>query len=148
MADALTLHAFVVHDVLAGRAYLDSALATPHGFCERLEVLPAGWAPVNLADLPQPRQLVELVRAACDLADLVIIDVAPLGSSATACRSSHRQISPSRSYGSGTTRLRALAQAAAELEGAGNDTVLIGARPAKVPRSEALAVRSTVAVGG
>lgn len=148
MADALTLHAFVVHDVLAGRADLDSALATPHGFCERLEVLPAGWAPVNLADLPQPRQLVELVRAACDLADLVIIDVAPLGvvgDGVPLVASADLTLTVVRI---GTTRLRALAQAAAELEGAGNYTVLIGARPAKGRGRGPMAVRSTVAVGG
>jgi Mrp family chromosome partitioning ATPase/capsular polysaccharide biosynthesis protein len=148
MADALTLYAHDVHDVLAGRTDLDSALATPHGFCDRLRVLPAGRISASLADLPQPRQLVELVQTARELADLVIVDVAPLGVVGDGVPLVAAADLTLMVVRIGATRLPAVAQAAAELEGAENYTVLIRARSVRNHDRRVVSVRLPATVGG
>jgi Mrp family chromosome partitioning ATPase len=130
---ALPEHAGM-RSMLGDPAGLDDALMTLPGFPSRLRVLPAGDAPTTLADLPQTGQLTELIRCACDLADLVIVDAPPLGSFGDAVplvAVTDFTLLVVRVDG---TRLDDLAQAAAELNGAASAMVVIGGHAVKADR--------------
>ncbi|MGH3073298.1 MAG: hypothetical protein ACRDQC_00130 [Gaiellales bacterium] len=126
----LGLTAYSMDDVLSDPNGLKLALATPHGLSPLLRVLPASGTSRSLADLPQPGQVVELVRRASELADLVVIDAAPLGIFGDAVPLVATADLALMVVRVGTTQLDALAHAAAELDGVDSGTVVVGRRPA------------------
>ncbi len=132
LADALGLLDYDVQDVLADRASADVALTTPRGLSPRLRVLPAGRPPSTLADLPEPGRITDMIRSLCDLADLVIVDAPPLGTTGDSVPLVALADLALLVVRVGATRLEPLAQAVAELEGAESGTVVVGRRHAKV----------------
>ncbi|HEY3763835.1 MAG TPA: hypothetical protein VGL44_01645, partial [Gaiellales bacterium] len=126
LAETLDLHAYDAQDVLGGRASLRVALAHAHGLSARLRVLPAGKPLATLADLPEPGRMVDMIRNLCDLADLVIVDAPPLGTTGDSVPLVALADLALLVVRVGATRLNPLAQAIAELEGAETGTVVVG----------------------